>query len=122
MRVPALVGALLLVVFSIAVSAFAADVSGEWTVSIDSPQGSAAAAFTLKQDGDKVTGTYKGPRNTAPVEGTLTGDDLKLTASVGRGGQSATLTFTAKVSGDAIDGTLDVGGQASAPFKATRKK
>ena len=118
MRVPALIATFFLVVFS----AFAADVSGDWTVSIDSPQGSAAAAFTLKQDGDKVTGTYKGPRNTAPVAGTLTGDDLKLTATVGGGGQSVTLTFTAKVAGDALDGTLDVGGQASVPFKGTRKK
>lgn len=116
MRFPALITAL----FLSAVSAFAADVSGAWTVNL--AQGTAEATLTLKQEGDKVTGTYKGPRNTAPVSGTLSGNDLKLTGTIDAGGQSVTLVFTAKVDADEIDGVIDFAGQANIPFKGTRSK
>ena len=118
MRFAALLAALLLAV----VSASAADVSGTWTLSFNSPQGTAEGTLTLKQDGDQVTGTYKGPRNTAPVSGTVSGDDLKLTATLDAGGQSLKLAFTVKVAADKIDGLIDFAGQANIPFTGTRKK
>lgn len=118
MRFPALIAALFLAV----ISAFAADVSGAWALTFNSPQGNAEATLTLKQSGDKVTGTYKGPRNTAPVSGTLSGDNLKLTATIDAAGQSVTLVFTAKVAGDKIDGSIDFAGQANVPFTGTRTK
>ena len=118
MRFAALLAALLLAV----VSASAADVSGTWTLSFNSPQGTAEGTLTLKQDGDQVTGTYNGPRNAAPVSGTVSGDDIKLTATLDVGGQSLKLAFTVKVAADKIDGLIDFAGQANIPFTGTRKK
>jgi hypothetical protein len=112
---------ILAVVLLSAVSGYAADVSGNWAMTLEAPQGSAEAALTLKQDGDKVSGTYKGPRNEAPTQGTLTGNDLSLSVSINAGGQAVTLSITAKVTGDTMEGTLGVGPAASVPFKATRK-
>jgi hypothetical protein len=103
-------------------SAFAADVSGAWTLSLGAAGQTAEGTLTLTQDGDQVTGTYKGPRNSAPVTGTLSGDDLKLTGNIDAGGQSIHLIFTAKVTADKIDGSLDFAGQSTIPFTGTRKK
>jgi hypothetical protein len=104
-----------------AISVFAADVSGAWTMSLETPQGSMPASLTLKQDGDAVSGTYRGPRNEAPAAGTLKDNDLKLSVSINAGGQSVTLTIAAKVAGDKMDGTLDFAGQQTLKFSATKK-
>lgn len=119
MRFPAAIMAF----FLLAISAFAADASGAWILTFTSPQGNAEGTLTLKQAGDRITGTYKGPRNTAPVSGTLSGDNLKLTGTIdAAGGQSVTLVFTAKVAANNIEGSIDFAGQANIPFKGTRNK
>lgn len=115
MRLVSILAALLLA----AMAASAADASGTWAMSLEAPQGPLDATLILKQDGENVTGTYKGPRNEAPAKGTLKGNELSLTVSIAAGGQSLTLVITAKVAGE-IEGTLDFGGQ-SVPFKATKK-
>ena len=102
-------------------TACAADASGTWAMSLEAPQGSADATLILKQDGENVTGTYKGPRNEAPAKGTLKGDDLSLTVSITAAGRgSLTLVITAKVADDKMDGSLNFAGQ-NVPFKATKK-
>jgi len=106
-----------LLLFSI--SAFAADVSGTWAMNLEA--GTAEASLTLKQDGDKVTGTYHGPRNEAPATGTLNGNDLKLSAEINAGGQSVSLVITGKVADNKMKGSLDFAGQRSVSFTATRK-
>jgi hypothetical protein len=104
-----------------AMAACAADASGTWAMSLEAPQGSTEATLILKQDGENVTGTYKGPRNEAPAKGTLKGTELSLTVSiVAAGGQSLTLVITAKVADDKMDGSLNFAGQ-TVPFKATKK-
>jgi hypothetical protein len=103
-----------------AMAARAADASGTWAMSLEAPQGSADATLILKQDGENVTGTYKGPRNEAPTKGTLKDNQLSLTVSITSGGQSVTLVSTGKVADDKMDGSLNFAGQ-TVPFKATKK-
>jgi hypothetical protein len=103
-----------------ATAAMAADASGTWGMSLEAPQGSIEATLILKQEGENVTGTYKGPRNEAPAKGTLKGDDLSLSVSITAGGQPVTLVITAKVADDKMDGSLNFSGQ-TVPFKATKK-
>jgi len=95
------------------IPAMASDVSGIWAMSLETPNGSVPASLTLKQDGDKVSGTYKGPRNEAPATGTLTDNNLKLSVVIGMAGQSVTLVITAKVDGDKMAGSLDFSGRAA---------
>lgn len=100
-------------------SALAAeDANGTWKGTMDTPQGSMENTFTLKVEGGKVTGTISsqmmgsqqissgtvdGDKITFSVQsdfgelsysGTIKGDDMKLTMTVG-GGQF-TLDMTAK--------------------------
>jgi hypothetical protein len=103
-----------------AVAACAADASGTWAMSLEAPQGSAEATLILKQDGENVTGNYKGPRNEAPAKGTLKGNELSLTVSIAARGQSLTIVITAEIADDKMDGSLNFAGQ-TIPFKATKK-
>jgi hypothetical protein len=88
-----------LLLFSI--PALAADVSGTWTMSLESPNGAVA--------------------DEAPATGTLNGNDLKLSAEINAGGQSIPLVITGKIAGDKLEGSLDFAGQRSVSFTATKK-
>src|SRR5262245_24914684 len=68
----------------VAGTAFAqTNVSGDWMVTIQSPQGANTVRVTFKQDGDKVSGIFRGQQGELPFDGgTMTGDDLKFAFSV----------------------------------------
>jgi hypothetical protein len=65
---------------SVAGSVQAVDVTGNWRVTISTPDGQITGLGSLKQTGDKVTG-WVGPSkdDPIPVEGTLKGNSLTLT-------------------------------------------
>ncbi len=99
------------------VSAFAADASGTWAITIDAPTGPVEATLTLKQDGDKVTGSFTNPRGETPLTGTMKGDDLSVTITAPMG----TLVINAKVADGKLVGNLDFAGQAVVPVKGAKK-
>lgn len=107
-------------VFS-AVSAFAADVSGTWAMNVDAPDGAVEATLTLKQDGDKITGTVSSQMGEAPLNGTLKDGDITFTMVMDAGGQNVTIVYTAKIAADKMEGSLDFGGQGEIKFTATKK-
>src|SRR5262245_14537683 len=57
-------------------------VAGDWNLTIQSPTGPRSIPLTLKQDGEKVTGSIKAPQGELPVEGTLVGSDLKFSFAI----------------------------------------
>ena len=62
------------------VGAFAADVTGKWTGKMETPNGSRDVTYTLKQDGDKLTGTVPGRNGETPIsDGSIKGDDISFT-------------------------------------------
>jgi hypothetical protein len=102
-------------------SAFAqTSVSGDWELTINSPQGSRTAPMSLTQDGEKITGMFKSQAGELPVEGTLTGNELKLAFSINVQGQALPITMTGTVDGAAIAGKANFGGFAEGDFSAKR--
>jgi len=85
-----------------------------------SPQGTNTTKVTLKQDGQKVSGAFKGQAGELPLDGTLTGDELKFTFTVQFQGQPLPITLTGKVEGASIAGKADYGGFAEGEFTAKR--
>jgi hypothetical protein len=104
-----------------ALSGFAADVAGAWTVNIDSPNGPIEATLTLKQDGDKLTGTLTSQMGDAPVTGTIKDNDITFTMSIDANGQNMSISYTAKVADNKMDGSLDFAGQGTIKWTATKK-
>jgi opacity protein-like surface antigen len=111
--------AILSTVLLLAAVALAADVSGTWNATVDLGGGQGGTpTFTLKQDGDKLTGTYSGALGEAPIHGTIKGSDVAFDFDV----QGAAVHYAGKLEADGktIKGTCDYGGQASGTFSATR--
>ena len=106
------------VLFSAAL--YAADLTGAWTAKVDLGGQGGTPSFVLKQEGEKLTGTYSGALGDAPLHGTIKGNDVAWDFEV----QGAQVHYAGKLdsTGSKIEGTCDYGGQASGTFVATRKE
>jgi hypothetical protein len=83
-----------------AASALAADISGTWTASAQTPNGDFTLTFTFKQDGTSLTGSVQGPQGDAIAisNGKVDGD--KFTFDVSFNG--LTIHHDCTISGDEI--------------------
>jgi hypothetical protein len=107
-------------------SAAAADVTGIWesTIRYPPPGDPYTATYVLKQDAEKITGTYHGLHGPADVTGTIKANDVTLSVTV----QSLT-AVTARFSGEVISATkmsgtvtgTDSSGEPM-PWSAEKKK
>src|SRR5262245_18715538 len=112
---------LVLVALLVAVPTFAqTTVAGDWQLTIQSPTGTRSMPLTLKQDGEKITGVFKGPQGELPVEGTFVGEDLKFSFSIPIQGSSIDILMAGKVANDAVSGTAQFGGFGEGPFTMKR--
>jgi hypothetical protein len=97
------------------------DVTGSWESTVESPQGSLVSKATYKQEGETLTGTHVGQMGELALKGTVKGDQISYTITVDMGGQSMTITYSGKISGDTITGTADFGGMGSGNWTVKRK-
>ena len=107
------------------VSLSAADVTGKWTAQVPGRDGQTREqTFTLKADGEKLTGTVSGMQgNDAEIkEGTVKGDDIAFKVVRNFQGQDVTLLYKGKVSGSEIKFSLtrDGGDAPAREFTAKR--
>ena len=83
------------------------NISGAWDFAVETGGGSGAPSFTFKQEGETLTGTYKGQFGEGPLTGTVKGDDLKFSLSLSAGGQTMTVVYTGKITGkDSMKGNV----------------
>jgi hypothetical protein len=95
-------------------------VAGDWELTIQSPTGTRSVPLTLKQEGETITGMFKGPQGELPVKGTLIGDELKFDFSIPIQGSSIDISMNGKVANDAVSGTAQFGGFGEGPFTMKR--
>jgi hypothetical protein len=96
------------------------NVTGDWDVTVNLPQGPRTAAVSLKQDGDKVTGLVKSRAGDLAVEGTIDGSSLRLGFILNYQGQPLPITITGTVDGPSIAGKADFAGMTEGDFSARR--
>jgi hypothetical protein len=96
------------------------DVSGDWTLTINGPQGVVDTDANFKQDGEKVTGTFSGPTGEAAVAGTMNGSTLSLAFNVDTPQGPIDIKISAEVSGPEMKGILDFG-MGTADFTGKKK-
>ena len=97
---------------------FAGDLTGKWTVEVETDQGSGTPSWTLKQDGGKLTGKYSGMLGDQQMTGTIKGDEFELSFQ----SEYGAVKYNGKVDGDKVSGKVDLAGQATGTFKGTRVK
>jgi len=100
----------------------AIDVSGTWSVEVDTGQGTGTPSFTFKQDGGKLSGQYTGLFGQAPVTGTLKGSAVEFWVDITVEGTSARVTYSGTVDKDSMKGTVKLGDLGEGTFKGTRKR
>ncbi len=106
-----------------AVSAFAANIDGQWTATFDTQIGEQHYTYTFKADGEKLTGTAKNDRGTTDIQqGTIKGDDVSFVENLNFDGNQIVITYTGKISGDEIKLTRKVGDFATEELTAKRVK
>jgi hypothetical protein len=96
-------------------------VSGSWSIQVDTGQGTGTPSFTFKQDGEKLSGQYKGLFGEAPVTGTIKGNAIEFWVDVTVEGASARVTYSGTVEKDTMTGKVRLGDLGEGTFKGTRK-
>jgi hypothetical protein len=98
------------------------DVSGAWAFQVETPAGSGTPTFTFKQEGEKLTGQYKGAFGEAPLTGTVKGNKIDFTIKIKAQDQDATINYTGTVDGDGtMKGTVSLGDIGSGTWTAKRQ-
>jgi hypothetical protein len=93
-----------------------ANVAGTWTVQVSGEAGNAEQTIVLQQDGNKISGTFKGPRQSGSLEGTVDGNNIAFHVST-----RVPLDYKGAVDGEAMKGTMSGHGK-TANWTATRAK
>lgn len=96
-----------------------ADLTGKWRFAVVTENGTGTPAVVLKQEGEKLTGTYESARmGVRTIEGTVKKDSLRFAL---KGGE-VELTFVGVVvDKNNLRGMVDFGGQGGATFTGTRE-
>ena len=98
------------------------DISGEWAFQVETAAGSGSPTFTFKQDGEKLTGQYKGAFGEAPLTGTFKDGKIEFTIKVEAQGQQVTLKYTGTLEKDGtMKGNVDLGDVGSGTWTGKRK-
>lgn len=103
--------------FGLSPSASAADATGQWKWSYERNGETVPNTMTLKQDGEKLTGTVIGRSNieTAIADGRIKDGAISFTVTRERNGAKFVSYYKGRLAGDTIKGTIEMdrGGQKS---------
>jgi hypothetical protein len=100
-----------------------ADIGGVWEMTMQTPNGDMPGDATFVQENDKFKFSMPGPQGMDLAgEGTIKGNELEWAVVISGGMGEFTLTYKAKVEGDAMTGEVQAGDYGSFPFTAKKKK
>jgi hypothetical protein len=95
---------------TLAVAALAADVSGTWKGTAQTPNGPVERTFIFKVDGNKLTGETSSEMFGKSVieDGKIDGDNLSFCITVNVQGNEGKVLYKGKVEGDQIKFTVEI--------------
>jgi opacity protein-like surface antigen len=97
-----LLAVLLAAVF--AFTALAADITGTWKGSADTPMGTVDRTFVFKQDGTKLTGETSSSMfgKSTIDDGKVDGDNISFTVTISYQGNDVKINYTGKIDGEQL--------------------
>ncbi len=101
-----------------------ASVAGKWAMTLEMSMGTGTPTLELKQDGEKITGTYTGRYGTFALEGTVKGRAIEFAVTMSAEGQSVTISFAGEVAADGLSmkGTAVLDQLGDATWSAVKQK
>ncbi|HLG15640.1 MAG TPA: hypothetical protein VJH03_14235 [Blastocatellia bacterium] len=86
------------------------NITGTWNATVEFSGGGGTPTFMLKQDGENLTGTYKGQLGEAPLKGTVKAGDVRFSFKLNFQGQEMEAVYTGKIQADGtMKGTVVLG-------------
>lgn len=83
------------------------DASGTWQFTVQDTGRVFTPSFTLTQQGEQLTGTYRNSQGDNAASGTVKGHEVTLNAQItGSDGSKRTVTYAGTIAGDTITGKL----------------
>lgn len=98
-----------------------AKVAGEWNLTVETPNGTGTPTVIFKQDGENLTGTYKGRMGDTALKGTITGNDIKFSVTISPQGQDLVIQYSGAVDGDTMKGKVKFGEMGEATWSGKKK-
>lgn len=98
------------------------DVTGVWDVTVETTNGAIENVGTLKQEGEKLTGTLASQMGEVAFEGTVVGSEIKWVLNIDMGGQQMAIAFAGKVDGETMAGVFEMGGMGTSGWSARKRK
>ena len=93
------------------------DMSGTWNMSVETPAGSGAPYFVIKQEGDVLSGTYNGAFGEAPITGKVTGNQFVIEFK----SSDRLNVYKGTVEGKSCKGTLNIAGIGDGTFEGDKE-
>lgn len=127
MRIQRRLATMAFIVLASVLAARAADLSGTWKAEFDTQIGKQNYTFTLKQDGEKITGKAIGgvegqQQETELKEGKLQGNIIAFVENLDFQGNTLRIEYKGTVTGDEIKFSRKVGEFADEELVAKREK
>jgi len=96
------------------------DVTGSWNVEVQTEGGSGNPAFTFKQEGEKLTGKYKGLLGEADLTGSVKGDKIEFSFKVS-GQVEGVVSYSGTTDGKTMKGKLSLAGLGEGTFTGKKQ-
>ncbi len=98
----------------------AINVTGSWNFEVETGQGSGNPSFTFKQEGEKLTGRYKGTFGEADLTGTVKGEQIEFSIKV-TGQMEATIVYRGTTDGKTMKGKVALGELGEGTFTGKKQ-
>lgn len=114
--------AISLILLGAAVSGEPAKVAGKWNVALQLESITGHPVITLKQDGEKLTGTYEGRYGPSELTGSIKEKEIEFSVAFVAEGSRTEGDFGGTVDGDTMSGNVAFEGAGEGTWSATRVK
>jgi hypothetical protein len=103
-------------------SAAATNITGVWTLSVETPMGARDMKLNAMQTGEALSGTIANPRGDSAITGTVKGNAVAFSMKVNAQGQDLQIDFAGTAEGDAMKGTAQFGTFGNGTFTAKKQQ
>lgn len=97
------------------------DVTGTWDLAVQTSAGPGHPVFTFKQEGERLSGRYRGAFGEAPVTGTVRGTAIVFSVKVRAGNQDTVIEYAGTVEGAAMKGRVTIGSFGEGTFTGAKQ-
>jgi len=86
-----------------------ANISGSWSLSVETPMGARDMKLVATQAGEALSGSVQTEMGELPITGKVTGNNVAFVMNVNAQGMELKIDYAGTVEGDAMKGTVKLG-------------